>query len=347
MSINQDNSTPDPSAMLDVKSSDKGVLIPRMDSLGRQAIADPADGLLVYDSTTASFWYYDLEQWIEIRNARQTISLSDLDPEPDRFTCMETISTLELGFTTDFIDDMGDYLVIIDLTGDDSLRIIDVSDPLHPYFLAAVPYNGTEIDLLVADGYAYVSALGTNSFLSIYDLNNPASPVLTKELAVNSYRDPRYLAQSGNYLYVSEAVTDSLMIFDVSDPYNPIFTGGLAFSAPGLITIDGNYLYLCDRSVNRLKIVDITDPLHPVQVGETGTGGTPDRGLAVAGGIAYVGINNRLRVFDVSDPFNPVQVNNINLGFFSKHYELQGNYLYMTNSSDLLAVLISAFLTFR
>ncbi|MCB0576578.1 MAG: hypothetical protein KDC61_18620, partial [Saprospiraceae bacterium] len=44
ISINQDNSTPDPSAMLDIKSSDKGMLIPRMTTAERNAIASPAAG---------------------------------------------------------------------------------------------------------------------------------------------------------------------------------------------------------------------------------------------------------------------------------------------------------------
>ncbi|MBK8492712.1 MAG: hypothetical protein IPL49_17955 [Saprospirales bacterium] len=55
--INQDNSAADPSAMLDVKSSDKGMLIPRMTTAQRNAIASPATGLLVYDETTGGFGF--------------------------------------------------------------------------------------------------------------------------------------------------------------------------------------------------------------------------------------------------------------------------------------------------
>jgi hypothetical protein len=58
VAINTDASTPDPSAMLDVKSTTKGVLIPRMSSVQRLAIAAGADGLMVYDTDTKSFWYY-------------------------------------------------------------------------------------------------------------------------------------------------------------------------------------------------------------------------------------------------------------------------------------------------
>lgn len=50
--INDDNTTPDASAMLDVKSTDKGMLIPRMTETQRDNINSPATGLMVYNNTT-------------------------------------------------------------------------------------------------------------------------------------------------------------------------------------------------------------------------------------------------------------------------------------------------------
>ena len=46
--INTDGSVPDASAMLDVKSTTSGLLIPRMTAADRDNIASPATGLLVY-----------------------------------------------------------------------------------------------------------------------------------------------------------------------------------------------------------------------------------------------------------------------------------------------------------
>jgi len=46
--INTDNSSPDNSAMLDVKSTNKGLLIPRMTHAQLNTISNPADGLVVY-----------------------------------------------------------------------------------------------------------------------------------------------------------------------------------------------------------------------------------------------------------------------------------------------------------
>ena len=68
VAINSDGSNPDASAMLDVSSTSKGMLIPRMTSAQRTSIGSPANSLLVFDTSTASFWYYDADagSWSEL-----------------------------------------------------------------------------------------------------------------------------------------------------------------------------------------------------------------------------------------------------------------------------------------
>src|SRR5687768_3603115 len=62
LAINTDGSAADANAILDVKSSNKGILIPRMSTAQRLTI--PATkGLLVYDSTTHAFWYNTGAEW--------------------------------------------------------------------------------------------------------------------------------------------------------------------------------------------------------------------------------------------------------------------------------------------
>ncbi len=66
VSVNSDNSDPDVSSMLDVKSTNKGMLIPRMSTTQRTNIVTPATGLLVFDNMTLSFWFYDGSNWVEL-----------------------------------------------------------------------------------------------------------------------------------------------------------------------------------------------------------------------------------------------------------------------------------------
>ena len=51
--------TPDASSMLEIRSTSKGVLVPRMTTTNRTAITSPANGLLVYDTDLQSFYYYN------------------------------------------------------------------------------------------------------------------------------------------------------------------------------------------------------------------------------------------------------------------------------------------------
>jgi len=64
-------SSPNNSAILDLNSPSKGFLPPRMTSLQRRAISNPASGLVVYDTNTDSFWFYDNGIWNELITANK------------------------------------------------------------------------------------------------------------------------------------------------------------------------------------------------------------------------------------------------------------------------------------
>lgn len=51
--------TPDVSAILEVRSTDKGMLVPRVSTTQLLNIGNPAKGLLVYDATVGAFYYYN------------------------------------------------------------------------------------------------------------------------------------------------------------------------------------------------------------------------------------------------------------------------------------------------
>ena len=58
--------TPNSSSILEIKASNKGLLILRTSSTSRTAIVNPAKGLMVYDTTTSSFWYHNGMAWTQI-----------------------------------------------------------------------------------------------------------------------------------------------------------------------------------------------------------------------------------------------------------------------------------------
>ena len=66
VAINTTGAPPDSSAILDIQSTTKGLLAPRMTTEQREAIDSPAKGLLVFDIGFNSFWCYGDTSWIEI-----------------------------------------------------------------------------------------------------------------------------------------------------------------------------------------------------------------------------------------------------------------------------------------
>lgn len=68
--------SPNASAILDITATDKGMLVPRVTSAQRTAITSPAAGLLLYDTTTSSFWYFNGGTWMQLSTLSNTWSLT-------------------------------------------------------------------------------------------------------------------------------------------------------------------------------------------------------------------------------------------------------------------------------
>src|ERR1019366_2940810 len=64
--IGINNATPDASAKVDIVSTTKGMLIPRMTTTQKNAISTPATGLLVFDTTLNAYSYYNGSAWTAI-----------------------------------------------------------------------------------------------------------------------------------------------------------------------------------------------------------------------------------------------------------------------------------------
>ncbi len=61
-------SNPDPSSSLEISANDKGVLVPRLTSVQRLSIPNPANGLLVFDTNLDCFFFYSVAQanWVSL-----------------------------------------------------------------------------------------------------------------------------------------------------------------------------------------------------------------------------------------------------------------------------------------
>ena len=91
--------SPNASALLDVSSTSKGVLIPRMTAAQRAAIVSPSTGLLVYQTDGTTGFYYYSAGWKLLLTAAANIALSNLTTTTavNRTLLPGTTSSLSLG----------------------------------------------------------------------------------------------------------------------------------------------------------------------------------------------------------------------------------------------------------
>lgn len=64
--ISSDTSLPDSSSYVEVKSNERGWLIPRMTTQQRDAIQDPAAGLMIYNTDSQSIEFFNTTTWVNI-----------------------------------------------------------------------------------------------------------------------------------------------------------------------------------------------------------------------------------------------------------------------------------------
>ena len=172
ISINSDGTTPDASAMLDVTSTDKGILIPRMDSTSRKNIANPAIGLMVYDSTTTSFWYYANSTWNNI-----SAILSDADGDTKiqvEESSDDDIIRFDLGGTEFMRLDSGRIEILNTggsvFIGEGAGANDDYSDNYNVFIGNSAGYSNTEGAINLFQGYqsGYSNTTGNNNLFQGY-----------------------------------------------------------------------------------------------------------------------------------------------------------------------------------
>ncbi len=77
IAISTDGEPPDESAMLEVKSTSKGLLMPRMTQAEIIGIPNPANGLIVYSTDDSHFYFFDAvsNRWNELAVTTVTINV--------------------------------------------------------------------------------------------------------------------------------------------------------------------------------------------------------------------------------------------------------------------------------
>lgn len=160
ISINENGAPPDDSAIIDIQSTSKGILIPSMYTSQRFSIANPANGLMVFDYETESFWFYSNLYWHEI--------LTEETPQGIRTEnqIISIISNSDRDYFGNAVSTYGNYMVV-------GAPLEDTSEQIYSYRLLGTAYiyqklgnNWFQIEKLLPNDTQDLEFFGTSVVMS-------------------------------------------------------------------------------------------------------------------------------------------------------------------------------------
>ncbi len=258
-----------------------------------------------------------------------------------------TVGGLDAAVTSDV--EVVDGLAYVASAGSPpGLRVIDVSDPPAPVEVGFLELSlgglGGEPLLAVVGGLAIVA--DRFSGLHVVDVSNPTSPAEVGSLDFGGL-PVQAMAASGGRVYLGAGFVDprgggfelALWVIDVSNPQAPAALGSLPLDdLVADIDVMGDLVYVATSAglfVSFLRVIDASNPVAPVEIAAVQTAG--GRGVAVAGGLAYVSgftLGSNLpgfgfQVFDVSNPRSPIEIGSVGCCGSGGDVEVAGSLAYV------------------
>ncbi|MCF7844477.1 MAG: DUF4215 domain-containing protein [Kiritimatiellales bacterium] len=256
----------------------------------------------------------------------------------------------------------GQY-AILTARGDNSVTIMDISDPTNPVKKSEIYDGDGEFSKLSgaehvfgSGNHIFVSSITDDSF-SIIDIATVTNPALKSEVYDDGSGAASFGIAFANYAAIASQVDDSVTFLNISNASSPSLSSVVSdgdgefnyLDGAVSLAISGSYAYVASRYDNSLTIMDISDPSDPVLKSEVYDGDGEFSKLAgarhvyVYGKYAYVISNTEsaLTIMDISDPTDPVLKSEVydGDGEFSKlggasWVYVSGTGAYITSNTD-------------
>ncbi len=223
----------------------------------------------------------------------------------------------------DLVEAAEDSLVVYcpySMTANNTINIMDVSDPENPVSLDSYTCPAMTWDLVVRDSLAYVACWWDG--VRIFNFANPSN--LTQISHVMGWQQggvpgvdycyAQAAAVWNNYLYIVDYEpfetedTYGLYIIDISDPSNPVLLNrfqNITSHASDIAARDG-MVFIAD-GYGGVEIVNVSDPLNPSVLSYIGL---PDGATGIKTDYKYAYVSDYIlggtQIIDISDPSSPV-----------------------------------------
>ena len=187
------------------------------------------------------------------------------------------------------------------------IAVVDVDPPESASIVHTVETIKEPQDVTIAGEYAcVVTSERSSDYLEIIDITNPEDAV---RISATVMQEPELIVSENDSLYV--IANGDLVIWDISDPYNPVSTDVIDLPGENIYQISVSNGILCiAMSKKGVFIVDVSTPgdagiLHLIEL-DYGIG------VAAAGELLYYtdhsSAEGTLYIADISDPATPVEL---------------------------------------
>ncbi|MCP4580007.1 MAG: T9SS type A sorting domain-containing protein [candidate division Zixibacteria bacterium] len=262
----------------------------------------------------------------------------------------------------------GDFAYLADKNK--GLYVIDILDPEQP--VEVLNWNDDYvISVFIQDHYLYATCRPDG--LLIFDLSIPDSPELISFTEIVDNAEDVFV--DGDFAYINNSWELGLLIYNIADPYLPVFMGSYEEFFEDM-WISDNYAYIATYSAD-LIILDVTDPTNPTYIGgyaaerwsqalclvdntvylgtnyygidcidvsvpdqieHIGTFTTPQRIFTVNKQDDYLYAGG-FHIVDDSDPYNPIVMGGITLPEWTRDIYLTENYAYVVSGDNSLNII--------
>lgn len=192
---------PDPSAILDLSSENKGILVPKMSLEKRDLITQPAEGLLIYNTTSKGFNYFqlgwkDFSPNYKTTTANTAVStVSTIDEPIDGSTLLPSSGTYSVNFNSQYKNE----------------PITTVTTVVTP---GVVSFNTANCFAALNAGIAALDAMAVTSS------DHPAIVGNGETILPGKYYVPAAIAIAGDLILDARGNSNALFIFQANGAIN-------------------------------------------------------------------------------------------------------------------------------
>lgn len=226
------------------------------------------------------------------------------------------VSNIGLGHGAFSVAVSGRYAYVGVVSG--LIRVIDIANPLNPTLASTFSATGNPASIAVAGNYLYYADTAASGTFYTVNISNSASLSAAGSVSIGGQSacaaggilDDQTVFVQGRYAYVTVCSTNTVKIFDISNPASPTAVGsGISTGAstgPLGVNIQGRYAYVTLYNSNQFGIYDISNPASPSLIGTTSNGASSGpMSMAIQGRYAYVAdwLDNKINSYNLGGSY--------------------------------------------